>query len=287
MSCDCVCHSNGAYPPPCPIPGGCGLTHGQGTSACQRPDHHPDTTTAACTVPLRCHRGPHCAARETHTHADRPYRLGAPSTRPLCEICERLVANALDDAPTLYVDLRNATLTRTAAVRSEMVSASRGTPLPLNARALDLGEQLHWLLTTWEDEVRSIASLSYPERDGKREGRQVAEAAAVLAAHLTAWISAPSTVLGTSRWTDDLTQSGAQAAATLIDWRANVRNLPGLDTKAPKAVRRYEQRCTACGVRAITHRAGDDLMQCQSCGATAPYLPTLPREADYREGSAA
>ena len=82
-------------------------------------------------------------------------------------------------------------------------------------------------------------------------------------------------------------QSGVEAAMLLLDLRSQARNLPGLDVRAPKAVRRYEERCPACGVRAITHRAGDDLMRCESCGATEEYRPTLPSEADYREGSAA
>lgn len=36
-------------------------------------------------------------------------------------------------------------------------------------------------------------------------------------------------------------------------------------------VTRMQAPCPACGVRAVTHRPGEDLMQCQSCGATAPY----------------
>ncbi|MGY1773521.1 hypothetical protein [Blastococcus sp. SYSU D00813] len=229
----------------------------------------------------RCVRGRHCYAAE----ADGDQLVGAPTDRPLCPVCEQAVARALDDAPALYVRLRGATLTRGQGDRGPQVSISRGSPMPLNAAALHLGEELHWLLTTWEDEVRSIAGLTYPHRDGKREGRQVADAARLLSAWLTAWTSAPPTELATSRWTDDVEQSGAQAAAQLLTWRATVRRLPGLDVTAPKAVRRYEQRCPACGVRAITHRAGDDLMHCQNCGATSPYLPTLPREADYQEAA--
>jgi hypothetical protein len=170
-----------------------------------------------------------------------------------------------------------------------MVTASKSSPLPLNAQALHLTDELHWLLTTWEDEVRSIARLSYPEMSGQREGRQVQEAALLLAAHLTAWIAAPVREFQLTRTHDNgsftyhrMEQSGAQAAIALLDWRNTVRNLPGLDTKASKAVRKYEQPCLSCGVRAITHHAGDDLMQCQSCWATAPYLPTLPRTADYQ-----
>lgn len=257
------------------------------TATLQHPDVRPSARAERPLDLHRCERAARCYAHEVLEHDGQRAKLGAVCDRPLCDTCERAVAQALEDAPGLYRDLRNATLIAVAAVRSEMVSASRGTPLPLNARPLHLTEQLHWLLTTWEDEVRSIAGLSYPDRVGKREGRQVQEAAVLLGAHLSAWLSAPVTTLATSRWTEDVEQSGAGAAAALLDWRSEVRNLPGLDVRAAKAIRRYEHRCPACGVRAVTHRAGDDLMQCQSCLATAPYLPTLPREADYRVSVAA
>jgi hypothetical protein len=245
----------------------------------------------------RCARGTTCAAAERATGPDgepmndpdgKPRKIGAICDRPLCDLCEQKVSRVLDESPALYRDVRNHTLLKSAAVRSEMVSASRGSPMPLNARALDLGEQLWWLLCSWEDAVRAIARLTPAQREGKREGRQVQDAATLLNAHLTAWIAAPTIGFqmntGHDPHTDAATeQSGVDAAIALLDWRTQVRQLPGLDRKATKAVRRYEQRCPACGVRAITHRAGDDLMQCQNCGATQPYLPTLPREADYVE----
>lgn len=255
-------------------------------------------------TPHRCVRAARCYAHERSDQVDangKPIKLGAVCDRPLCDTCERAVSQALDQAPALYVQLRNHTLLRTAAVRTEMVTASRGAPLPLNTQALHLTEDLWWLLVSWEDEIRRIARLTDRPRVGRREGRQVADAAALLGSHLTAWIAAPVTafVVTSGRdwwWTRDgqrvatdaaIEQSGADAASALLDWRGHVRNLPGLDAQAPKKVRRYEERCPACGVRAITHTAGDDLMQCQSCGATEEYRPTLPREADYREGSAA
>jgi hypothetical protein len=37
-------------------------------------------------------------------------------------------------------------------------------------------------------------------------------------------------------------------------------------------VTRLQAPCPACGVRAVTHRHGDDLMECQSCHASEPYM---------------
>lgn len=253
----------------------------------------------------RCERGARCFAAETITSPKdgSKEKRGTPCDRILCDACENKVRQALDAAPALYVRLRNATLVRTTAVRTEMVTASKSSPLPLNSHALDLGEQLWWLLITWEDEVRRIARLTHRAPTGKREARQVQDAAETLAAHLTAWIAAPPTpfIVNSGHdwwWSRDgqkiateaaIEQSGVEAASALLDWRSHARNLPGLDTNAAKAIRKYEHRCPACGARAVTHHAGDDLMQCQACLATAPYLPTLPREADYQvqqEGAA-
>lgn len=223
----------------------------------------------------RCERGGRCYTAEKITEPDGTTRkAGAICDRPLCDTCERSVAQALDDAPALYVQLRNATLvTGTTAVRTDYVKASKGSPMPLNGQALHLGEQLWWLLVTWEDAVRSIAKLSPREPAGRREGRQVADAARLLSAHLTAWIAAPSIDFQVNTGRDPSTipveaQSGWQAAAQLLEWRNTVRNLPGFDMQAPKALLKYEDPCMYCGTEGVTHRSGDDLVQCQACKAT-------------------
>jgi hypothetical protein len=228
--------------------------------------------TAPAELVHRCARGPRCRAYEYDTPDSdgRRSKLGAVCDRPLCDTCERAVTQALDDAPALYVQLRTATLLPGQAEQTEQVSISRGSPMPLNAAAFHYAEQLANLLGDGEDEVRRIARWTRRRTDGMREGRQVADSARFLERNLTAWISA------------DVAQP-----CELLDWRSGVRRLPGFDPYASKAVRRYTQRCPACGVRAITHRAGDDLMHCQNCGGTMPYVPTLPEEADYRQDGAA
>ena len=231
----------------------------------------------------RCARGARCYTAEPHGDT----LVGGPATRPLCDVCEGAVARVLTDTPQLYVRLRLAARQRTIADRGPNVRTTSSHPMPLNAAALHAAEQLHDLLTRWEDEVRLIARLREADRTAMREGRQVQQAAGLLAAHLTAWLNAPTTAFSPDRWQPEYDQSGAQAASTLLDWRQHVRRLPGLDTTAPKALRRYTQPCKTCGIRAITHRAGDDLTQCQSCGATHPYMPPLPDGDAYATEGAA
>jgi len=218
-------------------------------------------------APRSCARGERCYA----AIREGDQVIAAPCTRPLCEVCETAVRRVLEQAPDLYVRLRLKTLDRDVTARGPQVTLSKGSPLPLHAQALHLGEELVWLLTTWEDEVRHIAGLTVVDRTQTREGPQVQAAASLLAAHLTAWISAPTTAFGVSMTAPEIEQSGADAAGVLLDWRATVRRLPGFDVTAGRAVHRYPQPCPTCGVAAITHTAGDDLAQCQSCGATAPY----------------
>lgn len=170
-------------------------------------------------APHLCERGPRClAAIREHDQL-----VPAPSDRPLCDVCERAVARALEEAPETYVRLRIATRSKTVAAPSEQVTLSKGSPMPLNGRALDLGEQLWWLLTTWEDEVRLIAGLTEVQRAGRLEGPQVGNAATFLSAHISAWLSAPTTAFSVARWVDGIEQSGPEAASALLDWQRSAR----------------------------------------------------------------
>lgn len=199
----------------------------------------------------RCARGPACAAWEIHTQPDgSTVRLAALCDRPLCDLCTARAEQALNDAPELYRQLRGHTLLRNQGGETERVSRSAGSPMPLNAAALHLGEQLRALLEHGEDTVRGVAQLTPAVRAGKREGRRVADAAHFLSLRLTAWITADT-----------------DGATAMLAWRATVRRLPGLDPTGPRAVRRYDEPCMYCAVKAVTHQAGDDHVQCQACGA--------------------
>ena len=222
-------------------------------------------------VMRRCARGPRCYAAERVTTDRTTDILGAPCDRPLCEVCEGAARHVLEETPKLYVQLRLKMRDQDVAERGPQVTVSKDQPLPVNGRALHLAEQVAWLVTTWEDEVRLIARLSDVERAGCREGRQVADATLTLSRWLSVWISAPSTAINLSMTDGEIEQSGVEAIGALLDWRAAVRRLPGMDTRAPRAVHRYPTPCATCGVAAITHHAGDTLMVCQSCGGTAPY----------------
>lgn len=198
----------------------------------------------------RCARGPACAGWQLEQQPDGSQtRVGALCDRPLCEMCESRAAAVLADAPELYRQLRGHTLIRAQAAASEQVSVSRGSPMPVNAAALHLGEQLRTLLEDGEDTVRFVARLTTATRVGKREGRRVQDAAHFLGLRLSAWITAD-----------------VPAVCQLLDWRASVRRLPGVDPAGPVAVRRYDEPCMYCEVHAVTHRAGDDQVRCEACG---------------------
>lgn len=199
----------------------------------------------------RCTRGTACYAADTTQQGGDTTRVGAACDRPLCDVCTAAVARALDDTPQLYVRVRLKTLDRDVTGPGEQVTISRGSPMPLHGRALHLGEDLAELLTRAENDVRTVARLTPAVRDGRREGRRIVDACRLLAAHLTAWI------------TVDVAQPMA-----LLEWRATARRLPGVDATGPKAVRRFDEPCMYCGVKAVTYRSGDDLVYCQACAAS-------------------
>jgi len=189
---------------------------------------------------VRCRRGHRCRAsvREGDT------MVGAPTMRPLCDACEAAVDTALHDTPGLYVALRNATLTKPVVAPNERVGGSIERPLPLNSRALDLGEQLWWVLCVGEDDVRRLATnYTEAQRWGKREGRQVQDAAEFLAAHLTAWC--------TNRPDD---------AGGLIDLCGSVRRF--LDGRVTS---RSAITCPACKGSVYLSKNGG---HCAACGKT-------------------
>ena len=200
----------------------------------------------------RCTRGTACYAAETVELPDgTKTKLGHPCDRPLCDVCTAAVNRALDDVPELYVRVRLKTLDRDVTGPGEQVTTSRGSPMPLHGRALHLGEDLADLLRRAEDDVRAVARLTPAVRDGRREAVQVKAACVLLANHLTAWITVD-----------------VQQPIDLLDWRATARRLPGLDPTAAKAVRRFDEPCMYCGVRAVTYRSGDNTVHCQSCAAS-------------------
>lgn len=217
----------------------------------------------------RCQRGDRCL---TAAKDDAGQLVPGPADRAFCQPDEDAIARALEDVPALYVGVRNATLTKGSHKRPDQkVKEAAGSPMPLNGHQLDLGEQVHWLLTTWEDIVRDIAGLTSSTRrawdewertEGRaREGREVQAAAELLGKFLTVWLSAPSNLIVLTR-TQDVEQAGWEAALNLLSWRTQAF----ADTpKAPKRTLRYDTPCMYCGVAAVCHRAGDDLVQCHSC----------------------
>lgn len=263
----------------------------EASASCSREDHKPDPAAAVCTVLLRCNRGPACAAAERVALGDdRKLKVGAPSTRSLCDACERAVAAALGDVPKLFVDLEQAMPHRTqTGGRGTARSGPLGSPMLTNGRALHLQETVHQLLTVWEDVVRDAAGLSAVvrtdedpwERTKRRAqaGRETQMAARLLSAHLGAWLVHPSIEYAVTRSNADpedpratpqidtpiyLTEAGWRAAARLLDWRGRVRTTLGLT----RAMTLRTEPCMYCETRAVVETAGDDNIRCEACGRT-------------------
>lgn len=231
------------------------------TTPQQHLQHDGDTTVAP--APDRCTRRNRCLAAELDEH---DAVVGAVSARPLCDPCTQATASALRDAPELYVRLRLALRHPSQSTGGgEKVTKSKGSPLPLNASALDLTEQLHWLVTTWADEVIHTAGRPAPDRTSQPEAQQIADACALLITYLQVWVVHQPTELATHRigrqWIT-IEQAGWQAAATLIDWKRAARRNLGL----ARLTHRPPEPCPRCNVPGVLERRdGDDKVRCTNC----------------------
>lgn len=237
---ECTCHrSPGANPPPCSITGGCG--------------------SAKSAEPARCRRADRCADPEKV--ADE--LVGAATDGgPLCSADRARVNAALVEAPELYVRLRLGITTSAGTGSSERVTRSKGQPLPLNAGALDLTEQLHWLSTTWADEVITAAARPTVDRASQPEAQQVDDACLLLRTYLPLWIRHQPVELNVTR-TQTIEQAGWTAAGLLLDWKTKARRALGLST----LVHRPPEPCPACNVEGVLERRdGAGKVSCTNCG---------------------
>jgi hypothetical protein len=243
-TCPCACHGgNNAFPTPCDIPGGCHAYHREGDSSAP--------------AEQRCRRGSSCLAEE---EVDGEIR-GARTDTLLCRRCTEAVGSALRDAPKLYVQLRQRIRVQGTAAGGEQVTRSKGQPLPLNASALDLTDQVHWLAATWADVVITAAGRPRPDRTSQPEAQQIDDACYLLDTYLDVWLDHPAVVLQVTTDTQQ-EQAGWEAAGLLLDWKRSARRNLGIAT----LVHRPPEPCPACNVPGVLERRdGDDKVRCTNC----------------------
>lgn len=146
----------------------------------------------------------------------------------------------------------------------------------------------------WDDTPSVLATLS-SWADRVREGRELPEQVSYVGACITSChhlpcrtgigraVRAPLTV---ARERALLAEKNNFRWILLQDWAGEfhdelkalwvtVRSANGPTERG--RVRRMDAPCRACGVRAVTHRSPDELMECQSCKATQPYASDQER----------
>jgi hypothetical protein len=249
MNCGCDCHTNGAYPPPCSVLGGCG-PHDD-----QQPAH-------------RCERGARCYAAEGDA--------GAPCDRPLCNVCVDAVAETLNEAPYLYDDLRARARDRGNQAQGQRVTSSRPGSFGLNLGPLDATERLHWHVTAWADEVISTAERPTVDRAAQPERDQVVDACILLNRYLSVWVAHHPVEFQLTRATADpddpklqptndtvtATQTGWEACGWLIDWRLSAERM----LRTALLVHYPPEPCPACNqTGGLKRKDGDDKVSCAFC----------------------
>lgn len=224
----------------------------------------------------RCERGARCEAVETVEINGQTADVGAPCDRPLCGLCENHVHAALHAAPRLYGRLREAALERSTTAQGQRVTSSRPGSFGLNGGPLFLAENLHWQVTAWADEVIATAGRPTVDRASQPERDQVADACALLARYLTVWaVHAPAEFQVTRDNADPddpkalptedtvaVVQSGWEACAWLIDWRASAERLLHI----PLLVHYPPEPCPQCDQPGTLRREdGDGKVRCVAC----------------------
>jgi hypothetical protein len=228
----------------------------------------------------RCRREARCVNREQVHTTDGPAWAGATSSRALCDGCTADLLAALVELPTL-LGLLEAELPRGIGITLESrVGGTPETKLPLRE---DVDALMHAIVDTarcWEEIVRDVAGDAPPERRPARAlltpasgpsvtGRMRASlggSVALLRARLPVLLAlTPTEVERDGDWT---TLDGGDACLELLDLHHRARKLVG---QWRRVVHYPHDPCPACGVPAITHLDGSDVVRCESCGETETW----------------
>jgi ribosomal protein S27E len=229
----------------------------------------------------RCRREARCANRTQAHTTDGPAWVGAASSRVLCDTCASDLLAALAELPTLLGLLEDERPRSLGVVLESRVGGTvdpRKIPIREDVDALQ-----HAIVDTarcWEEIVRDVAGDAPPERRPARalltpaSGPSVTDrmrasligSVSLLRARLPVLLAlTPTEVERDGDWT---TLDGGDACLELLDLHHRARKHVG----QWRRVTHYpNDPCPACGVPAITHLDGSDVVRCGSCGETETW----------------
>lgn len=254
--CPCACHVGGAFPPPCDVEGGCGLTHSQVLSPdAQLALHALESDHPLCIV---CFRSLRDAERQT------------------CERCIESAQSTLSSIRTLYDWLPSLLQSVTSGVHNGGHRSEDGRPLPGGDALALLGPGSQGLQedgqTTKDDDPVSVAfELHWWERDWRETRNEPLDdvqprSSAKVAREAIGYLERH------TRW-------AANSHHAFDDYLRDLRALHGRLLMATGQVRqptKLNLDCFQCGGQLVRKIGPDGLevqtVTCRACGTT--YDPT-------------
>lgn len=240
----------------------------------------------------RCARANRCRDRDDK-HRGKP--LEDDDRLPFCPPCMRALDRALDDASDVFDALRGYSARQIGAqAGGDQVSGSKAPPVPVDVGVIALGDELVFVLRSWDRIVRSSKRLTVPRYVGRCDPSRtnprqathstiVRRAALLLWAHREHLVALPAHAVHVTRDTAEdagedfarhlerrhtprgvyVVMTGADAAGWLIDWHGRVRSRLGMGRRF---VHRTKFPCPACDVIALERDDGSEWIECRACG---------------------
>ncbi len=221
-----------------------------------------------------CRRAQRCPGKWPYQATDGTKQwAGAETSRVLCDDCAAVLDGALGEFPELLQRL-NSELARSLAVSYEgRVGGTQERRLPIREEVDALMHEIVDTARCWEEIVRDVAGDPVPDVPPVRApetpdaGRSTLDrmfaslnsSVGLLRGRITALLALVVTEVDRDGWAE---LDGGDAALEFLDLHHRARGIVGeyrRTTHYPK------NPCPNCGVPAVTHLDGSDIVRCQDC----------------------
>lgn len=183
----------------------------------------------------------------------------------LCGLC---LVPAERDVRALVLDYRDLEqrLPPSLGQWGDGMPRGKSSPLPLSEPVLTLQQDIHWLVSAWDDVVRDVARLSEkPTR--VRDGFAVQQSVAILAPRLDVLAAVPAVAMWTYLGAEGSTDvPGWQGVLDLVALHQRARTLLGLTAAKKEHCSGIPCRNPECDLKLLYRIPGTDEVRCDACG---------------------
>lgn len=238
-----------------------------------------------------CARAERCVDPQFIQDGPRTVRRPALTPRAFCDSCRDEIGVCIEETPKRWVQLHGK-IGEQGTFAGDPVSGTQSPPVPLSLNVDAFLREMVAVLVSWEERVRVVAGLTVLDTGlarRRRDGRAVAQACRILAAHLDALLALrpepmmrvldlksaatlPAGTIGVVRPVAGYAEvmrdmSGEDAGLELLWLRARCRGALGLTGDRPKHL---PVPCKACGFTELYEVLSWDGVpegaRCRQCG---------------------